>query len=121
MIKNALGTKDQNAGDGTTKNGNPIAVHVFLGIQTIDGAWCTDEIEMTEARLMPYCLGVGDHRAVIIDITEQSIYGDQTFKIVRLDARSLQWKLPQSVEAYGSRLIKKMDEQDVFERMEKIY
>ena len=71
----------------------------FRGSQPIDGAWCTDEIEMTEARLMPYCFGVGDHRAVIIDITEQSIYGDQTFKIVRLDARRLQWKIPQSVEA----------------------
>jgi hypothetical protein len=76
---------------------------------------------MTEARLMPYCFGVGDHRAVIIDITEQSIYGDQTFKIVRPNARRLQWKLPQSVEVYGSRLIKKMDEQGLFERMEKIY
>ncbi len=70
----------------TKKRGPPTFIR---GKRQIDGAWMTPDIEINRACFLPFFFGVGDHRAIIIDIPEYSILGDGVHKIARPTARRL--------------------------------
>ncbi len=49
---------------------------------------------------MPFRYGVGDHQAFILDITLESLVGENPIKIVQPVSRKLNIRLPQCGEVY---------------------
>ena len=56
----------------------------------IDGAWITPNVDVTSAYFLPFYFGVGDHRAILIDIPQHSLLGGGIHKIIRHNDRWLQ-------------------------------
>ena len=44
-------------------------------------------------RLLTFGYGMGDHKAVAVDITHQSLLGEQVLKVFRPEARKIQYCL----------------------------
>ena len=42
----------------------------ICGRRQIDGAWVTPDVDITAACFLPFFFGVGDHRAIILDIPQ---------------------------------------------------
>ena len=59
------------------------------GSHQIDGVYASSDIDCVGARFLPFCSGIGDHRAIVIDIPGQVLLGEQRLKIVRPVARRL--------------------------------
>ena len=53
------------------------------GSRQIDGAWVTPDINIQRACFLPFFFGVGDHRAIILDIPIHSILGGDIHKSSR--------------------------------------
>ncbi len=66
----------------------------FRGSRPIDGLWVSSELEISNACIMPFGFGVGDHRAFILDIPLESLVGVNPVKIVRPVSRRLNSRLP---------------------------
>ena len=65
------------------------------GQYQIDGVFATVEIDCAGARFLPFWSGIGDHRALVVDIPQQVLYGEQLLRIVRPKGRKLQcYKTP---------------------------
>ena len=60
------------------------------GSRQIDAVWATPDIEVTSASLLPFHFGIGDHRAIMIDITNSSLFGSSSKTICRPHSRRLQ-------------------------------
>ena len=60
------------------------------GSRQIDAAWVTPDIEISAACFLPLFFGVGDHRAIILDISQHSLVGGNIHQIARPNARRLQ-------------------------------
>jgi hypothetical protein len=54
----------------------------FCGSKPIDGFWVTNDINVSNASVMPFGYGVGDYRAFIIDIPIKSLVGHSPVKII---------------------------------------
>jgi hypothetical protein len=54
----------------------------FRGSKPIDGLWVSD-IDISNACVMPFGYGMGDHRAYILDIPIESLVGIDPVKIVQ--------------------------------------
>ncbi len=52
------------------------------GSKSIAGLWVTSNIEITNACVMPFGYGIGDHRMFILDVTMESLIGKNPTKIV---------------------------------------
>jgi hypothetical protein len=65
----------------------------FRGSKPIDGLWTTSDLDVSNACVMPFGYGVGDHRAFIVDIPIESLVGINPVKIVRPTGRRLNSKL----------------------------
>jgi hypothetical protein len=55
----------------------------FRGLQPIDGLWVSKDLDISNACVMPFRFGVGDHCAFILDIPLESLVGVNPVKIVR--------------------------------------
>jgi hypothetical protein len=55
----------------------------FQGSKPIDGLWVTSNIEITNACVMPFGYGIGDHQMFILDVTMESLVGKNLTKVVR--------------------------------------
>jgi hypothetical protein len=72
----------------------------FWGSWPIDGLWVFKDLDISNACVMPFGFGVGDHRAFILDIPLKSLVGANPVKIVRPVSRRLNSRLPKCSKAY---------------------
>jgi len=54
----------------------------FRGSHPIDGLWASEDLDISNACVMPFGYGVGDHRAFILDIPLESLVGTHPVRIV---------------------------------------
>ncbi len=80
--------------------GNSPGATFVRGSKPIDGIWISSDIDISNACVMPFGYGVGDHRAFILDIPIESLVGINPVKIVRPASRKLNSKLPKCSKAY---------------------
>jgi hypothetical protein len=76
----------------------------FCGSQPIDGLWVSKDLDISNAYVMPFGFGVGDHRAFILDIPLELLVGVNPVKIVRPVSHCLNNRLPKWGEAYVENL-----------------
>jgi hypothetical protein len=76
----------------------------FHGSKPIDGMWVSGNLDISNACVMPFGYGVGDHRAFVLDISLESMIGIDPVKIVRPVGRRLNSKLPGCCKAYTDSL-----------------
>ncbi len=72
----------------------------FRGSKPIDGLWISSDLNISNACVMPFGYGVGDHRAFFLGITLELLVGENPTKIVRPVSRKLNSRLPQCGEEY---------------------
>jgi hypothetical protein len=61
----------------------------FRGSKPIKGMWVSSDLDISNACVMPFGYGVGDHREFILDVPLESLIGLDPVKIVRLVGRRL--------------------------------
>jgi hypothetical protein len=54
----------------------------FRGSQPVDGLWVSTDLDVSNACVMPFGYGVGDHRAFILNIPLESLIGIHPVRIV---------------------------------------
>jgi hypothetical protein len=67
---------------------------LFRGSKLIDGLWASSDLDISNACVMPFSNGIGDHCAFSLDISLESLVGENPVKIVwpascRLNSQSL--------------------------------
>jgi hypothetical protein len=72
----------------------------FWGSCPIDGLWVSSDLDVSNACVMPFGFGVGNHPAFILDILLESLVGINPVKIVRPASRRLDSCLPGCGKAY---------------------
>ncbi len=72
----------------------------FRGSKLIDGMWVLGDLDTSNACVMPFGYGVGDHRAFILDVTIESLIEVDPVKIVRPVGRWLNSRLAGCCKAY---------------------
>ena len=72
----------------------------FRGSNPINRLWVSDDVDISNACVMPFGYGIGDHRAYILDIPLESLVGENPIKIVRPAGRRLNSRLPECSKAY---------------------
>ena len=76
--------------------------HTFIhGTRQIDGAWVTPDVNIHNACFLPFNFGVGDHRGIILDVSQRSILGGDIHKISRPTAQRLACNKPRVLEKYN--------------------
>jgi hypothetical protein len=76
----------------------------FRGLQPIDGLWMSKDLGISNACVMLFGYGVGDHCAFILDIPLESLVGVNPVKIIRPVSRHLNSRLPTCGKAYVENL-----------------
>ena len=77
--------------------------HTFTrGTRQIDGAWITPDVDVAAACFLPFYFGVGDHRAILLDIPQHCLLGGSVHKIVRPTARRLQCNRHEILSKYNN-------------------
>ena len=59
------------------------------GSRQIDGAWVTPGLDVQSACFLPFFLGIGDHRGILLDISKASLIGGTSRSIARPSTRRL--------------------------------
>jgi hypothetical protein len=72
----------------------------FRGSKPINGMWVSSDLEISNACMMPFGYGIGNHQAFILDIPIESLVGEDPVKIVRPAGRRLNSRLPGCSQAY---------------------
>ena len=67
----------------------PVATYQ-RGSRQIDGVWATSDLWIIRACFLPFRLGVGDHRGILLDIQSASLFGRPSALIQRPAMRRLQ-------------------------------
>lgn len=86
------------------KTGIPGPPTFIRGKRQIDGAWMTPDVTIDRACFLPFFFGVGDHRAILIDIPQHSILGGDVHKITRPTARKLVCNKEEVQQKYNNTL-----------------
>ena len=89
----------------------------FRGSNPIDGVWASADLDISNACVMPFGYGVGDHRAFIIDIPLESLVGIHPARIVRPASRRLNSKIPGCGRAYRRSLESNIIQHRLIERL----
>jgi hypothetical protein len=76
----------------------------FRGLQLIDGLWVSKDLDISNACVMPFGFGAGDHCAFILDILLELLVGVNPVKIIRPVSRCLNSQLPKCGKAYVENL-----------------
>ena len=74
------------------------------GRRQIDGAWVTPDVNVERACFLPFFFGVGDHRAIIVDIPIHSLLGGDIHTIARPSSRRLVCSDPEVKKKYNETL-----------------
>ena len=93
----------------------------FRGRHQIDGVFATAGVECHGARFLPFWAGIGDHRAIVVDIPLQSLIGEQLLKIVRPPARRLQCSQAQVRQRYVNVLREQFEIHRIYEKTAALY
>jgi hypothetical protein len=72
----------------------------FQGLQPIKGLWVSNNLDISNACVMPFGFGVGNHQAFILDIPLELLMGVNPVKIIRPVSRCLNSQLPKCGQAY---------------------
>ena len=97
--------------------GAPTGAMFFCGSQPIDGLWTSDDLDISNACVMPFDYGVGNHRAFVLDISLLSLVGDNLVLIVRPASRRLNSRLPGCNKAYVNSLEKNIVQHRLIEHL----
>ncbi len=97
--------------------GAPTGATLFYGLQPIDGLWTSDDLDISNACVMPFGYGVGDHRAFVLDIPLQSLVGENPVRILRPASRRLNSRLPGCNKAYVRSLEKNIVQHHLLKRL----
>jgi hypothetical protein len=76
----------------------------FCSLQPIDGLWVSKDLDISNACVMPFGFGVGDHHAFTLDIPLQLLVWVNPVKIVRPVSHRLNSRLPKCSKAYVENL-----------------
>jgi hypothetical protein len=71
----------------------------FHGLQPINGLWVSKDLDISNACVMPFGFGVGDHCAFILDIPLELLVGVNPVKIIRPVSCRLNSRLPKCGKA----------------------
>jgi hypothetical protein len=85
-LRKALGDRDGlDLREANIHHTGKIAGATFIrGSKPIDGLWVSGDIDISNARVMPFGYRAGDHCAYILDIPIESLVGINPVKIVQL-------------------------------------
>ena len=72
----------------------------FRRSKPIDGVWVARDLDISNACVVPFGYGVGDHHAFVLDIPLELVIGINPVKIVRPVGRRLNSRLPGCCKAY---------------------
>jgi hypothetical protein len=72
----------------------------FHGPKPIDGFWVTHDLEVSNASVMPFGYGLGNHREFVVNIPIESLVGINPVKIVCFAGRRLNSRLPGCSKVY---------------------
>jgi hypothetical protein len=72
----------------------------FQGLWPIDRLWVSKDLDISNACVMPFRFGMGNHRAFILDIPLESLVGVNPVKIVKPVSQRLNSRLPKCSKAY---------------------
>jgi hypothetical protein len=89
----------------------------FRGSHPIDGLWASEDLDISNACVMPFGYGVGDHRAFILDIPLESLVGTHPVRIVRPASRRLNSRIPGCGKAYIQSLENNIIRHHLIERL----
>ena len=91
-------------------------------VRSKHGNFCpaTPGIRINKSGYLPFGDGPGDHRAVYVDLCQDSLFGGEFHKIHRLPARRLISTNEKVVEKFNELFNKKLQEHNVHERMEQL-
>ena len=74
------------------------------GSDLIDGIWAMEDITLSAVMLLGLDKGVGDHRAIVLDVPDREICGYSVPRIQPLEALRLTGGIPLSQKIYISHL-----------------
>jgi hypothetical protein len=64
-------------------NGLQTGATFFRGSKSINGLWASSNLDISDACVMPFGYGIGDHCVFVLDIPLESLLGENPVKIVR--------------------------------------
>jgi hypothetical protein len=76
----------------------------FQGSRPIDGLWISINLDISNACMIPFGYGIGNHQAFILNIPIKALVGVDLVKIVHSASRQLNSKLPGCSQLYIHRL-----------------
>jgi hypothetical protein len=89
----------------------------FRASHPIDGLWASADLDISNACIMPFGYGVGNHRAFILDIPLESLVGINPVRIVRPASRRLNSRIPGCGKAYIQSLESNIIQHRLIERL----
>ena len=89
----------------------------FRGSQPINGLWVSDDLDISNACVMPFGYGVANHRPFVLDIPLQSLIGVNPVRIIRPASRRLNSRLPGCGKAYVRSLEGNIIQHPLIERL----
>jgi hypothetical protein len=72
----------------------------FQGSKPIDGIWVSNNLDISNACVMPFGYGVGDHRAFVLDVQLELLIGMDPVKIMQPVGRRLNNSLASCCKTY---------------------
>jgi hypothetical protein len=89
----------------------------FRGKLPIDGLWVWGDLDISNACVMSFGYGIGDHRAFILDIPLELLVGVNSVKIVRPAGQRLNSKLPGCSKSYIASFEENITRHGLLERL----
>jgi hypothetical protein len=89
----------------------------FRGSKPIEGLWISSNLNVSNACVMPFGYGIGDHRAFILDIPIKSLIGEDPVKIACPVGRCLNSRIPRCSNAYIKSLEENIRRHRLLERL----
>ena len=97
--------------------GRPLGATFFRGTAPIDGVWCSPDIQIVGASLMPVGYGIGDHRLFVVDFLTRSLLGATPPKVLLPAARRLNTRIPGCAERYTASLQPNLERHRLVDRL----
>jgi hypothetical protein len=80
--------------------GTSLGATFFRGSKPIDRLWISSDLDISNACMMPFGYGIGNHCTFILDILIKSLVGVDPVKILRPAGRQLNSRLPGCSQLY---------------------
>ena len=101
--------------------GTQLTATYFRGSRPIDAIWTTPDIVVTNICAMPIGFGMGDHQAFVLDITTQSMVGNNPQPIKRPTARRLNTRIPKCADTYTHILEQQVTRHRIIKRLNAVH